>query len=228
MSDGAAGALYERKLNQALKNAKVQRASFIHNPFDQDHPDAVFSVGGKEYGIEVKHVFRTSYGSIGITHNGKKWVLSTPKEDNTFLYKILKDAGVENKINAFYKYTGVPFLFTESKLTPAQRKQDVDRFGGKTLSIDIPASTASKYYSSKGVDYIQIQDYGFYYLKDNPAGIDCPKFNINRMFGEVRLKKENKQGLHYYRFVMQIKSAGLAPEKSNRNLDISTDFLKKQ
>lgn len=229
MSYGKAGAEYENKINLLLKKAKLQRPTFFHNPYNNDQPDSVFVKKGKAYGIELKHVYNTSFGSYTIKHNLKKWVLAEPEEGNEALYKTLKASGIEKKINDFYNSfnLGVPLLFTEKNLTPEQRIIDVRNFGGKTKTFDISARTAEIYYSSKGVNYIQIQRLGFYYLKDNPAKIDCPKFVIPGMQAELRLKKEEKKdGRRYHRFVVQIKPTGMKPNKSPFNIDEDTSFLK--
>lgn len=225
MSDGIAGANYERQVNSKMKKAGVQPSTFTHNPFDTDHPDAIFIKNGKTHGVEIKHVLNTSYGSCTIKHDGRKWVLVKPKAGHT-IYDMLVAARVETKINQFYKGMGIPNLFSKTKLTAQERLDDIAKFSGRTTNIEISPNTAADYYTSKGVDYIQIQRYGFYYLNNNPAKINCPKFTLNRMIGEVRLKKEMRGTIPYYRFVIQIKATGNAPSRSSVDLDKSMDFLK--
>lgn len=226
MSFGKEGAEYEKKINAILMKAKLQPSSFRHEPFNNDHPDSVFLKDGKKYGIEVKHVYKTSFGSYGVIHDGKKWVLSPPQLGNTELYEMLKRAGAEQEINRFYRGMGIPYLFTQSKLTTEQRLSDIKTFGNKTTTLRINSDAASRYYTSKGVNYMQIQNLGFYYLVNNPAKIDCPKLVIPGMLGELRLKKEMKGGTQYYRFVIQIKPVGTTPIRSKVNLEESIEFLK--
>lgn len=226
MSHGRAGALYEDKINRILKTHKLQKQSYKHNPFDNDHADAVFIRGNKEYGIELKHVYNTSYGSYTIEHDGRKWTLASPKNGQIALYHALKSSRLEREINIFYQDKGIPFLFKEKRLTPEQKRYDIDTFSNMTKNISIPSSTASKYYNEKGVDYIQIQGLGFYHLGKNPAKIDCPEFKLSGMIAEIRLKKEIKSGNSYYRFVVQIKPSGNKPSNSKVDIDKSADFLK--
>lgn len=226
MSAGKEGIEYERKINATLKKAKLQKMSFSHDPTDNDSADAVFKYDGEEWNLEVKHVYNTSFGSYTVKHNGKKWVLAEPKTGQHALHKALKLAKVEDEINRFYKDLGIPFIFKEKKLTPEQKQYDIDTFGGKTLNIPIGANAAAQYYAAKHVNYIQIRNLGFFYLLYNPAKIDCPKLNIPGMAGELRLKKENKNGNTNYRFVIQIKPVGASPKKSKRDIDIDTEFLK--
>lgn len=226
MSFGKEGAEYEKKINTILMKNKLQPPSFRHQPYNNDHPDSVFLKNGRQYGIEVKHIYRTSFGSYGVSHDGKKWILSPPQVGNTEMYNMLKTARVEQEINRFYRGMGIPYLFTQSKLTTEQRLSDVKTFGNKTTTIRINSDAASKYYTSKGVNYMQIQNLGFYYLVNNPAKIECPRLVISGMQGELRLKKEIKGGIQYYRFVIQIKPIGTLPQKSKVNIDLSIDFLK--
>lgn len=229
MSYGKAGALYEQKINALLKKDRLQRPSFTHQPFNNDQPDSMFIKNKKEYGIEVKHVFDTSYGSYTIKHNGKRWMLAEPKPGNELFYKMLKASRIEDGINSFYNSfkLGVPFLFTEKNVTPQQRASDIKNFGGKTKNFVIGSNVVENYYSSKGVNYIQIQKLGFYYLKNNPAEINCPKFKVSGLVAELRLKPEvKKDGRQYHRFVIQVKPSGSKPAKSNVDLDVTRTFLK--
>lgn len=230
MSAGREGALYEQEVNAKLKRAKLQPPGFTHNPNDNAGVDAVFVKRRDVYGIEVKHTFATTYGSIGLLHNGKRWVISPPGDhDDPLLYDMLKRTAVERAANQLYHGRGIPHLFRDpagrAAMTPEQALEDVERFRGAVI-VDIPAASALKYYSSKKVDYFQIKDLGFYHVLDNPADVPCPKLKMNRLVAEIRMKTEKKaSGAVYYRFVVAMKAAGMRPTKSPNNIDTDVKFL---
>jgi hypothetical protein len=230
MGSGREGILYEQEVNKKLKKAKLQPPGFVHDPNDNVGRDSVFIRKRSLYGIEVKHTYSTTYGSMGLMHNGRKWVLKPPdSKEDPLLYDMLRKTEVESAANQLYKNRGVPFLFQSSSgrnaLTPQQIAFDVETFRGST-SVDIPVASAFKYYSSKDVDYFQIKDFGFYYIDDNPADVGCSKLKINRMVAEIRMKTDKKpNGTVYYRFAVSMKAVGIQPTKSINSIDGQVNFL---
>lgn len=222
--DSEAGNKYEKKIVSILKKAKVLPRGFKSEPGDHG-PDAAFVKNGVTYYVEVKHVFNTSYGETRVIHDGKKWRFRDPaslKPAALELDEILASRNILRKVEEFYKGLGVPLMFTEKKLTEDQRRRDIMKFGGRSTTFEIPASTANMYYRAKGIDYIQIQGFGFFHLGRDPAKIGCPLFSSPRMIVELRLKHSPQP---YYYFTLTAKITGVAKTSSKFDIDKDVSFL---
>ena len=64
------------------------------------------------------------------------------------------------------------------------------------MYFDVPNDTISKLYKHKGCQYIQISDYGLYYLDNDICNFNVPIFVVDQQL-RVRTKihcRKNKQG----------------------------------
>jgi len=141
----------------------------------------------------------------------------------------MRGAGVEDLINSRtgWKLSGIPNKFAiDGRVTKSQAKQDYEEFSNKYVKIS--KNAVNKYYAEKDTYYIQIGNYGLYYMNDNPAGLNVPQF-----LPELRVRMRLKAGgsglagadYYNYRFVcaLQIVSAGVV--KSKHDIEKNVSFL---
>lgn len=210
------GILYERKINALLKKYKLQSRSFRGAETDQSRPDSELLFKKETYYVEVKHSPAKDFGQIPLHYDEKKkWIFSA-KSAVPELAEAFEQMGVLKKINKQWKDLGPPRKFTVAShlLKPKDREYDKETF--YEIFVDIPIDSVAEYYNSKGVYYIQIGKYGFYYLGENPMKLKIPEFKVPLQL-RVRFKPKDAR-VYSFMSALQVKK-GQKLTKSNFDLE---------
>lgn len=220
---GEAGFLYESKIHNKLKVAKLVPPNFTPAGSDPNAPDAMFIYNGKENKLEVKLDLKADYGQGTLKYENGKWQLGGAKTAAAEeMRQLLRSVGIEKFANQKWGPKGAPVKGSkpDKDLTQADVKKDYDRFKDQFLTI--PSSALASYYNSKGTYYIQIGTYGMYYMGSNPANLPVPPFNAGL---RVRIRiKRGGSALPNYRFTTALQVTS-KPPASKYNIDKGVDFL---
>jgi hypothetical protein len=236
-----AGKQYETTLRTKLKSVFKnipKNAGFGSGP-DLTIPSATNP--GQALLVEAKTTTQSDFGQKAITFNGTSWA---PKFDGTEpqsivgLYNYLySQYDVDRKIQQAWglpndKLTAVDLqnvinndslgkvLYYEKLLT---EKTGSSNPFPQTIIASGPdiVSKIISYYNSKGINYIQIKNEGFYILGNDRMGlnsklpIDIPRFAPSSASLVIRGKTSNSNGT--FRPTLTLKSGGVA--RSNFSLD---------
>jgi hypothetical protein len=241
-----AGKQYEitlrNKLKSVFKNIP-KNAGFGSGP-DLTIPS--INNPGQTLLVEAKTTTQADFGQKAITFNGTSWVAKfdgTEPQSITNLYNYLySQYDVDGKIQQTW---GLP----NDKLTATDLQDIINNNSlGKVLfyeklliektgsSNPFPQTTIASgpdvvskiifYYNSKGINYIQIKNEGFYILGSDKMGlnsklpIDIPRFAPSSASLVIRGKTSNSNGT--FRPTLTLKSEGVA--RSNFSLDDANDL----
>ena len=241
-----AGKQYEitlrNKLKSVFKNIP-KNAGFGSGP-DLTIPSANNS--GQTLLVEAKTTTESDFGQKAITFNGTSWV---PKFDGrepqsiVGLYNYLySQYDVDRKIQQTWGLPGNKLSATELQQIVNNENLSKVLYYEKLLtektgsSNPFPQTTivsgpdvVSKiifYYNTKGINYIQIKNEGFYILGSDKMGlnsklpIDIPRFAPSSASLVIRGKTSNSNGT--FRPTLTLKSEGVA--RSNFSLDDANDL----
>lgn len=193
------GHQYEDTIKALLSGRNLLPASLLGN-------DAGFIHKGIDYYVEVKNVKAPDFGQKGLVWSKVKGWEWRQKDIVTDLYDGL---GVTTFIDKDF----VPrrYSMAQGDLTAQDRSYDQNRFekSGITLSnIDC----LYEYYARKSCFYIQVEGRGFYYLKEDRAGLNVPQFNP-RLTLRLRAKTHHSIPIYKYSFfaVIQPKLSEISP-----------------
>lgn len=231
---GEQGRLYELKCNKKLLAEKL-----LPNPLayyggsDNTAPDGEFIYKKQNYKVEYKLDMKADFGQATLDYDKKKkrWYVTGKKtREGLEIQELMRGAGVEELINSRqgWKDFGIPNKFrVDGKVTKQQAKEDYEAFSNKYVNID--KSAVNKYYAKKDTYYIQIGDYGLYYMHKNPAGLDIPQF-LPSLRVRMRLKAGGSglNGADYwnYRFVCALQISNLSGIiKSKYDIERDVSFL---
>jgi hypothetical protein len=221
---GEGGFIYEAKIHNKLKSKKLVPKNFVPAGSDSNAPDAMFIYNDKDYKLELKLDLKADYGQGSFDYVNGKWVLGGAKTASAEeMRRLLKGVGIEDFANKTWGPKGPPNKGTKDNklITKEDVASDYSRF--KDAFLPIKSSALHSYYGSKSTYYIQIGEYGMYYMSQNPAGLDIPQFNPNLRI-RIRLKRGGSDPIYNYRFTTALQIIG-KPKHSNRNLDGNVDFL---
>jgi hypothetical protein len=221
---GEGGFIYEAKIHNKLKSKKLVPKNFVPAGSDSNAPDAMFIYNGKDYKLELKLDLKADYGQGSFDYVNGKWVLGGAKTASAEeMRRLLKGVGIEDFANKTWGPKGPPNKGTKDNklITKEDVASDYSRF--KDAFLPIKSSALHSYYGSKSTYYIQIGEYGMYYMSQNPAGLDIPQFNPTLRI-RIRLKRGGSDPIYNYRFTTALQIMG-KPKHSNRNLDGNVDFL---
>ena len=241
-----AGKQYEitlrNKLKSVFKNIP-KNAGFGSGP-DLTIPSA--NNPGQTLLVEAKTTTQADFGQKAITFNGTSWVAKfdgTEPQSIVSLYNYLySQYNVDRKIQQTW---GLP----NDKLTATDLQNIINNDSlGKVLYYEklliektgkanpFPQTTIASgpdivskiisYYNSKGINYIQIKNEGFYILGNDRMGlnsklpIDIPRFAPSSASLVIRGKTSNSNGT--FRPTLTLKSEGVS--RSNFSLDDANDL----
>ena len=241
-----AGKQYEitlrNKLKSVFKNIP-KNAGFGSGP-DLTIPSV--NNPGQTLLVEAKTTTQADFGQKAITFNGTSWVAKfdgTEPQSIVSLYNYLySQYDVDRKIQQTW---GLP----NNELTATDLRDIINNNSlGKVLYYEklliektgkanpFPQTTIASgpdivskiifYYNSKGINYIQIKNEGFYILGNDRMGlnsklpIDIPRFAPSSASLVVRGKTSNSNGT--FRPTLTLKSEGVA--RSNFSLDDANDL----
>jgi len=222
------GILYEQTLNRNLKKYKLQTSSFQPAGPDPNAPDAELLYKGVAYKVEVKLDTKVDFGqgSLDYDVSKKKWLLGgASTESAKQMRQFLTAIGAVDIINERWGPKGAPRKYTvpSSKFKQEDVQHDYDKF--KDEFIDIPGNAVANYYASKKTYYIQIgSGYGLYYMKNDPARLGIPAFNLQLRL-RIRIKRGGSFPIYNYRFTTAIQAKQGSLARSNSDLD-DIDYLK--
>jgi hypothetical protein len=241
-----AGKQYEitlrNKLKSVFKNIP-KNAGFGRGP-DLTIPSV--NNPGQTLLVEAKTTTQADFGQKAITFNGTSWVAKfdgTEPQSIVSLYNYLySQYDVDKKIQQTW---GLP----NNELTATDLQDIINNDSlGKVLYYEklliektgkanpFPQTTIASgpdivskiisYYNSKGINYIQIKNEGFYILGNDRMGlnsklpIDIPRFAPSSASLVIRGKTSNSNGT--FRPTLTLKSEGVA--RSNFSLDDANDL----
>jgi hypothetical protein len=241
-----AGKQYEitlrNKLKSVFKNIP-KNAGFGSGP-DLTIPSV--NNPGQTLLVEAKTTTQADFGQKAITFNGTSWVAKfdgTEPQSIVSLYNYLySQYDVDRKIQQTW---GLP----NNELTATDLRDIINNNSlGKVLYYEklliektgkanpFPQTTIASgpdivskiisYYNSKGINYIQIKNEGFYILGNDRMGlnsklpIDIPRFAPSSASLVIRGKTSNSNGT--FRPTLTLKSEGVA--RSNFSLDDANDL----
>ena len=215
---GAQGFAYEKTIYQELSSKELAPAHF--RPAGSGHgADGMFIFRGGEWNLEIKLDMKADYGQVELRNKHGKWEFGGRNEEAKELYLGLK---ILDFVDKKWGKHGQPRKETIPLRNFAPEDAQWDREHFTDAYIPVPLSLFEQHYLSKGVNYIQVGGYGFYYIGKDIANIGCPKFDpVLRL--RIRRKQRSKK-LNGYGFLtaLQIKKK---PSKSPFNIDKSVDFL---
>ena len=241
-----AGKQYEIVLRNKLKSVfkNIPKSAGFGSGPDLTIPSA--NNPGQTLLVEAKTTTQADFGQKAITFNGTSWVAKfdgTEPQSIVSLYNYLySQYDVDRKIQQAW---GLP----NDKLTAVDLQNVINNDSlGKVLyyeklltektgsSNPFPQTTIASgpdvvskiifYYNSKGINYIQIKNEGFYILGSDKMGlnsklpIDIPRFAPSSASLVIRGKTSNSNGT--FRPTLTLKSEGVA--RSNFSLDDANDL----
>tara|TARA_R100000005_G_C4973807_1_gene185861 strand:- start:110 stop:982 length:873 start_codon:yes stop_codon:yes gene_type:complete len=160
---------------------------------------------GAKLKIEVKLDPNADYGQASLTHNGSSWRLSGKDTPEALeMRRLLNSMNVVTQINRVWPGQPNLFNYSNSKQVPeAEKTADLETYKSSYISGDGFARAFSTYYSSKGVNYIQIGGYGLYYLNRDPNGLrhlGATKFLSSGASMKLRIRTKGSASQGTYRF----------------------------
>ena len=230
---GEQGRLYEVKCNKNL-----QKKGLLAGPLekyggsDNTAPDGEFLYKNKPYKVEYKLDMKADFGQATLDYDKKKkrWLVTGKQtKEGQQIQQLMRAAGVEDLINSTqgWKSSGIPKKFqVDGRVTKAQAKEDYKAFANKYVNISKDA--VNKYYAEKDTYYIQIGNYGLYYMEKNPANLDIPQF-LPQLRVRMRLKAGGSglAGADYYnyRFVCALQIVNASINRSQYDIEKDVSFL---
>jgi hypothetical protein len=220
------GFIYEQKVNRNLKDVGLEDKKFQGAGADSNAPDGLLLLGGENYKLEIKLDLKVDFGQGSLDYNlkKKKWIMGGSKTaSGEAMREFLEVIGVPKMVNQAWGRKGPPRKFTVPLDKYTQKDVAHDYASFRDQFVPVPSDAISKYYASKGTNYIQIGTYGLYYMGKDVAGLGCSKFNpMIRL--RIRLKRGGSMPIYNYRFTTALQVISLS--KSNMNLDSRDDLIK--
>lgn len=224
------GKAYEQLVFQRLKRAKLLDKKCTAPAGDNPAmPDAVFVYNGTSNNLEVKlNEVDVEFGELALSYNvdRAKWELAG---QNTAVGQAKRDflrtVKAEQYINMVWGPYGPPmkFLYTNTK-TFTQQLKEHDMYTFRKQFLSVPLSAIEAFYAAKSTYYLQVGKKGFYYMRDDAAGIGAPKFMPRKVALKLRLKTNDASRPYRYSFVVALCAEEIRP--SIFDIDRSTDFLR--
>tara|TARA_Y100000389_G_scaffold173814_1_gene183273 strand:- start:129 stop:593 length:465 start_codon:yes stop_codon:yes gene_type:complete len=140
-------------------------------------------------------------------------------------------------IETYIDSSFIPRKFTKEKLLITKEDKIYDQKKFEKPNIEIPLNTLFEYYAEKKCFYIQLQNHGLYYMKDDINNLGVPQFDgtislrlrAKTIYSTERKRKKNDQGkfitintgklTHWnYNFLGVIKMSK-KPTPSNRDIE---------
>jgi len=221
---GQQGFLYEGRVHNKLKAKNLVPKGFTPAGSDPNAPDAMFIRNGVNHKLEVKLDLKADYGQGTLEYQNGIWRLggsATPAAEE--LRGLMRAVGIESFANKQWGPKGAPFKgnVDTANFTQEMVSSDYQKF--KDGFLTIPSSALHSYYAAKGTYYIQIGDYGMYYMAANPARLPVPQFNPGLRI-RIRIKRGGSFPINNYRFTTALQVT-TRPGRSSYNIDKDVDFL---
>lgn len=227
------GFIYENKLFSQYKDVGLVPAGFIPAGADSTAADlelwvpnyvsGVQPTSGSRIKIEVKLDTSADYGQASLKHNGGSWELTGKSTTEALeMRRLLNGMNVVREINQVWKGKPNLFKYATSKQVPdVEKQQDIEKYRSSFITGEGFARAFSSYYSSKGVNYIQIGGYGLYSLNTDPnnlKSLGVTPFLSSGASMKLRIRVKGSASQGTYRFSTAL-LMDRNPRRSQFNLD---------
>jgi len=208
---GGGGFAYEDSLYFKYKDLGLVPRSFVPAGAANDLPDLMLQVapstkstGGspakakKTIKLEVKLNTAADFGQSGLKcrANGTWYLDGQDSPEGRQMRSLLTTMGVPGIVQREWGGAGRPKIFSHSgtAASMSQRDLDYDREHFKDIMLkgsDAPqVQTLFTYYGTKDTNYIQIGQYGLYYMSSDPAGLST--IGVKKFNGTLKLRIRRK------------------------------------
>jgi hypothetical protein len=199
MSHNLNGLVYEQTVYKTIKELNHQSIQ-VHGDepsggFNAHDNDLKLSLLGKEIEVEIKANAAAQMGGTSFTYDMAtrelKSVKPLPQDDLSVILSetenlydhfdnLISFLKQSEPVNYHGKNTGFPLAITKESWTVAR-----DNGLLKPINTKIKRTTdfIHNHYAKKGVNYIQIGNAGFFYMKENPLNLPIPQLE-----GEINLE----------------------------------------
>lgn len=225
---GEQGFLYEERCNSILRDLGILPRPVKEYGRNSD-TDGEFEYDKQIYKVEYKYDYKADMGqaTLGYDSIKRKWYITgnqTP--EGIAIQQMIRTAGAEDLINSSRGWgKKIPNKYTKDKVTLEEAREDYRNFPDRFIVID--KDTVNRYYAIKDKFYIQIGDLGFYYMQDNPAGLDVPQFQpLLRVRFRIKSGGSGLKGedFYNYRFTVALQAV-TRPVKSPYDITRDASFL---
>ncbi len=165
---------YEARIQIGLYNAGY--ADTDKTAGSSNRADVLFLHKGKEYNLEIGTKGKDyGQGMVRWDINTSKWRAETKNSET--LTKYLEKWSYDDDLMDKW---GSLALKAKRESTPKQRVKAAR--AGDLILTGMPASMIWDYYNDKGTQYIQVENYGAFYMKNNPLKLPLPQFKVTPEF----------------------------------------------
>jgi hypothetical protein len=189
------GDKYEDKITKILINKQLLSKDY-KRAGASDKTDIDFIFDKKNFNIEIKADENADYGQKYLKWNKDNgWTWS--KNDNVIeMYSNMKI--IETYIDSSF----IPRKFTKEKLLITNKDKVYDQKKFEKPNIEIPLNTLFEYYAEKKCFYIQLQNHGLYYMREDINNLGVPQFDgaislrlrAKTIYSTERKRKKNDKG----------------------------------
>ena len=189
------GDKYEDKITKILIDKKILPIDY-ERAGASDKTDVDFIFNKKNINIEIKADENADYGQKYLKWNKDNgWTWS--KNDNVIeMYSNMKI--IETYIDSNF----IPRKFTKEKLLITNEDKIYDQKKFEKPNIEIPLNTLFEYYAEKKCFYIQLQNHGLYYMREDINNLGVPQFDgvislrlrAKTIYSTERKRKKNDRG----------------------------------
>jgi len=205
------GITYEKKINQILKVKQVQLVS-TQSAGASDAPDGFFWNIGTRYPLEIKGI-GADFTQIELRWTKERGFFYSEKSKNADFRDFLLNNKPEFLERINNEWTKTPRKFNVENPTKEDRLWDVHNF--KDIKDPVDVLFVECFYNLKNppVNYMQIENRGFFYMDEDIAGLGVPRIN-GKPYLRARVKTRNKI---LWGFLVAIKMPYI--EKSNYDIE---------
>lgn len=199
------GQKYERRVLDKLSYLGLLPDNLYGN-------DAGFIHWGKEYFLEVKNATAPDFGQKGLVwdqSNGWTWRITDHITDYFDRINLI----------AFIDPEFIPQRYTKqpNMITIEDKHFDQENFEVPNIPIN-DVELLYEYYARNGCYYIQIENKGFYYLKEDIASLGVPKF-MPKLSLRLRAKTHHSNPIYNYSFFAVIRLQSRSFKNSPFDID---------
>ena len=164
------GFKYEKHIQRSLYNAGF--ANTNKTAGSSNRADALFLHKGKEHNLEIGTQGKDyAQGMVRWDVKKSKWYAET--KNSKTLTKYLENWSYDDDLMDKW---GPLALGARHESTPKQRVAAARR--GNLILTGMPPRMIWDYYKDKETYYIQVENYGAFWMKRNPLGLPLPRFEV--------------------------------------------------
>jgi hypothetical protein len=209
---GEGGFLYEKILNNKLKEYDLQDINHKTGGSSSTSVDGILTLGGVDYHLEIKQSRRSMMGQIEIHYINDIWQVSEKSKLNyPCTAKHVMDNFIE-KVNEKWKKPSGDY--------------DIDlEMGNVYMKFDNVNPIKDHYFKDRNTPYIQIGKSGLYHMGEDKGFLGVPELNGTMQFrARTKYRKTNKiTGKKIYGHLVLFEL--LDHDKSDIDLEHDMDIL---